>query len=122
MYILKYQTHFDSAHSISCAYDKKCHNLHGHRWVVNITAEVRTLKNNMVIDFKRIKEVIDEYDHKNLNEIIKEEPTAENLARIIWEDVAKIFNQQQVSFNSIRNLSVEIFENPNASITYNGEE
>ena len=76
---------FSAAHHLP-NYDGACHNLHGHTWKVEvwILGEVNQ-DTGMLIDFKLIKNVIDQLDHSNLNDII-DNPTAENLT--LW-----IFNQ-----------------------------
>jgi 6-pyruvoyltetrahydropterin/6-carboxytetrahydropterin synthase len=83
----------DAAHSLP-NYKGKCANLHGHSW--RIVVEVVGVKNEetgMLIDFVEIKKVLDNYDHKNINDFL-ENPTAENLT----EQIA----------HEIRNLSVNI--------------
>ena len=84
----------DSSHYLR-NYDGKCADLHGHRWVVEVTVEsvtddaIDSLDNTgMLLDFGVIKSLINEYDHKNLNDMPEFEdinPTAENLA-IVWAD------------------------------------
>lgn len=42
----------------------------------------------MVYDFTKIKELIShKLDHKNLNDILKDNPTAENIARWIADEI-----------------------------------
>lgn len=66
MYILKIEHSFDSAHFLN-NYNGKCANIHGHRWRVEIEIQSETLIDDMIEDFtilkKRIKEVLDFYDH-----------------------------------------------------------
>lgn len=112
MYKLKLKTHFAAAHQLKNSYSKQCHSLHGHNWLVKIEIAVPILTNGMVIDFKKVKEIVDEFDHKNLNEVILEEPTAENLARIIWEKINDEFRDK------VADIVVEIEESEGASITY----
>jgi 6-pyruvoyl tetrahydropterin synthase/QueD family protein len=67
MYTLKLQTQFSSAHQLTHAYDKKCNDsLHGHNWKVLVIVESNKLIDSMVIDFTKIKEIVDKLDHKNL--------------------------------------------------------
>ncbi len=69
------------SHKLSLPYESKCQNLHGHNLIINIEACSDQLTDyGMVIDFTHIKKMIhDELDHKHLNDILKVNPTAENL-------------------------------------------
>ncbi|MEG1905332.1 MAG: 6-carboxytetrahydropterin synthase, partial [Bacteroidales bacterium] len=48
-----------------------------------------TLNNDgMVVDFTHIKQVVkDQLDHKNINEVLSVNPTAENIARWICDQI-----------------------------------
>lgn len=110
MYKLKLKTHFCAAHQLTHAYDHKCNDsIHGHNFKVYIEIEKEVLTNNMVVDFKKVKEIIDEFDHKNLNELIKEEPTAENISFVIYKKLKKVVGGK---------ITVEIEESEGASIEY----
>ena len=52
------ELHFDAAHYLPKEFGK-CHNLHGHRYYIR-NLEVIT---DRVVDFNRIKEVVDSFDH-----------------------------------------------------------
>ena len=108
MYKLNFQYHFDSAHKLN-NYNGKCANLHGHRWNVEVEIEKEYLSDDMVIDFTFLKGIIDELDHKCLNDIIEFNPTAENITRYL---------QERISLCSGGKVIVKVFESPNASITY----
>ena len=113
MYTLTYKTHFDAAHSLELPYESKCQNLHGHRWEVIVIIKTQDLnQDGMIIDFSKIKEIVNVFDHTCLNDIV-EQPTAENLSLVIQEEIEK-------SLEGIKadKVSVEIFESPNASIRY----
>jgi 6-pyruvoyltetrahydropterin/6-carboxytetrahydropterin synthase len=78
--------HFDASHQLP-NYDGACANLHGHRWNVELTIEGEVNKETgMVIDFKKVKEVINSYDHAHLN-LCCSNPTAENLVMQIKERI-----------------------------------
>lgn len=73
---------FDAAHYIP-NYKGKCEKLHGHTYKLDIVIKDDVKKNGMVIDFAKIKEiveisVIEKLDHRELNELF-ENPTAENI-------------------------------------------
>ena len=84
--------YIDASHFLP-DYDGKCENLHGHTYKLEVVVGGRIRKDGMVLDFGRIKEiveaeVIEELDHKLLNEII-ENPTAENIVEWIWKRLKK---------------------------------
>ncbi len=77
--------YFDSSHYIPG--HEKCGKVHGHTYRVEVEVEGE-LKNGMVIDFadlkKALKDVVEELDHRLINEII-ENPTCENICLYIYE-------------------------------------
>jgi len=83
---------FESAHSIP-HHTGKCKNLHGHSYVLEVTVsgEIQSTGNEqgMVMDFARIseivnREIVDQWDHQFLNDILPFSTTAENLAQEAW--------------------------------------
>ena len=114
----------DSSHYLR-NYDGKCADLHGHRWVVEVTVEsvtedaVDSLDNTgMLLDFGVIKSLISEYDHRNLNDTPEFEdinPTAENLA-IIWADALT----HEIIMRRIpaKVISVKVWETPTNTVEF----
>jgi 6-pyruvoyltetrahydropterin/6-carboxytetrahydropterin synthase len=85
MYYIKKKIEIAGAHFLNLDYESKCQELHGHNWIITIYCKSETLDNNgMVLDFTVIKEKISKVlDHKNINEQLQVNPTAENIARWI---------------------------------------
>lgn len=69
MYKLTTYTELELGHRLTSAYTGKCRHLHGHRYQVEIQLGSDDLnKDQMVIDFKRLKEIVkeqldDQWDH-----------------------------------------------------------
>ena len=53
---------FDCAHMLS-GYEGKCANLHGHTYHGTVTLEGKVNGNGMVLDYNKIKQIVDEFDH-----------------------------------------------------------
>ena len=89
MFIVKKRMEIAGAHRLNLNYESKCANLHGHNWIVTVWCKSQTLDaNGMVIDFTHIKrEVQDKLDHKFLNDIVEFNPTAENIAKWVCEQI-----------------------------------
>ena len=107
-------------------YDK-CDNPkgHGHNYALEVSVKGRIdPETGMVIDLKRLKDimrdrVIDRVDHTNLNEDVDflrgVIPTAENLARAFWQQLAPAIAQGQL-------YEILLQETERNSVRYRGED
>ena len=77
------------SHYLDLNYESKCCNMHGHNWIITVHCKSEELdENGMVVDFKKIKDRVHGLlDHRCLNEIFEFNPTAENIARWICEEM-----------------------------------
>lgn len=90
MYEVIKRLEISAAHRLELNYESKCSNLHGHNWIVTVYLKSETLnENGMIMDFTEIKKRIsDKLDHKVINDEVEFNPTAENMARFIVEELA----------------------------------
>lgn len=107
---------FDSAHFLP-EYVGKCGILHGHTWEIQISIYGEKLNDKkMLIDFNEIKFYVDQLqemlDHKVLNDVI-EEPTAENIAKYIYD-----YMSGKLKGNMCKVYSVVVKETPTNQVTY----
>ena len=120
MFVLKIVTDFASAHSLR-NYPGDCSRLHGHNWQVEVLVESEVLDEvGIAIDFREIKQqtkvVTDRLDHRYLNEVEPFDvlnPTAENIAKYLHEEIGLLINTAQV-----RVKEVTVWETPRACVTY----
>lgn len=123
---------FDAGHRL-VGHESKCRNLHGHRYVVDITCSAASLDHvGRVIDFAQVKAVVGGWidkalDHAfiyyDLDPIMSElffkhsdqkyhavsfEPTAENLSKYIADSA-----QQMLTVFGIKVVNVRLYETPN---------
>src|SRR3569623_1251956 len=98
-YTLKVVTDFAAAHLLR-DYPGECSRLHGHNWKVEVEVIATALDDvGMGLDIKAInaaaKEIIATLDHHHLNDIPpidKITPTAENIAALLYAEMAGVLN------------------------------
>lgn len=98
MYEVIKKLEISAAHKLNLNYDSKCSNLHGHNWKVCVYLRSEELnENGMILDFTEIKKRIsDKLDHKVINDEVSFNPTAENLAKFILEELAPFCYRAEV--------------------------
>ncbi|OGP67291.1 MAG: 6-carboxytetrahydropterin synthase QueD [Deltaproteobacteria bacterium RBG_16_44_11] len=115
---------FSAAHILSQV-GGKCEELHGHNFKVELTLGAPVLnQSGLLIDFRLVKkwlgEIMDELDHKHLNEIsyfAGINPSAENVAKYIAEKIAPAAKAARVKVTRVK-----VWESENAAVTYVSEE
>ena len=108
MFKVTKEMYFSASHHLR-NYNGKCERIHGHNWRVLVTATGSKLDNGgMLIDFHLLKDamkkVIDKLDHNDLNQVApfdKIEPSAENIAKYICDEVGLMLNNECVTISKV---------------------
>lgn len=89
MYTVTKRIEVSGAHFLNLPYDSKCKNLHGHNWIIFVTCRRETLNAcGMVVDFVKIKDIANQLDHANINDVLGDvNPTAENIAHWLCDKI-----------------------------------
>ncbi len=121
MYELKIINHFAAAHQLKMV-AKKCENLHGHNWKIEVCLAGEALNNAGVLmdfgEFKKIlSEIVERLDHKFLNELEyfndSFPPSSENIAYYIANEL-----EESITDPLVKVSSVTAWESENACATY----
>jgi 6-pyruvoyltetrahydropterin/6-carboxytetrahydropterin synthase len=90
-----------ASHHLDLPYDSPCQRIHGHNWVIGVSVSSYELTSyGMVVDFGKIKEIVQQLDHQNLNEILKTNPTAENIAIWVADNVNMMLHRDRYPKNT----------------------
>jgi len=120
MYEVTIRKSFSAAHLLR-EIGGKCEELHGHNFIVEVSAAADALdEEGLLIDFRLLKrwtdEILDELDHKYLNELECFEgmnPSSERIARFLYERIGEKARQAKVPLTR-----VTVWESENARVSY----
>lgn len=121
MFLLNVKASYDSAHFLR-NYKGKCENLHGHHYVVEAGLAYEDVgPGGMAMDFTDAKRVLraiaGELDHNNINDLepfTTLEPSAENQARWIFEEMRRRLGEP----DGEHLVYVRVWETPNQWAQY----
>lgn len=109
---------FAAAHWLD-NYPGQCSRIHGHTWKVELEISGNHLDDiGMLVDFRDMKDILSsilkQFDHTLINELApfdKVNPTAENLARYIYNEAKAMIKMHQIE-------QVKVWESPVAWASY----
>jgi 6-pyruvoyltetrahydropterin/6-carboxytetrahydropterin synthase len=122
VYEVSIKKSFSAAHVLK-EIGGKCEDLHGHNFMVEISvASCELNTEGILIDFRILKkwadEILEELDHKYLNEIeyFKEiNPSSELIAKFIFDRISIHARRHHVEVSR-----VTVWESENSRVSYNG--
>jgi 6-pyruvoyltetrahydropterin/6-carboxytetrahydropterin synthase len=120
MYEMLIKGDFSSAHNLR-GYKGRCEALHGHNWKVEARFEKESLDDiGISVDFvilkAKLKDILRKLDHVYLNKLDvfkKQNPSAENIARIIYQNVKDTVKEKGLTLKS-----VSVWESESSCATY----
>jgi 6-pyruvoyl-tetrahydropterin synthase len=126
MYELKIRDYCFVAHSLKDEFFGPAKNLHGVTYVVDlIISSMDLIEKNVIIDIgianKILKNVIAQYNYKNLDEIDKFNnhiTTTEYMAKQFVDDVCMELQNINYPINKLYSIKIELKENHIASASY----
>ncbi|MDD5195754.1 MAG: 6-carboxytetrahydropterin synthase QueD [Candidatus Omnitrophica bacterium] len=109
MFKLTVTSHFSAAHSLR-EYKGKCEALHGHNWKVEVVVSAQDVGScGLVLDFGELKKltasVLEELDHKHLNEIkyfSTHNPSSEEISRYIFTKLEKAILDKKCALKEVK--------------------
>ena len=126
MYELKIRDYCFVAHSLKDEFFGPAKNLHGVTYVVDLIISSKELiEKNVIIDIgianKALKNVIAQYNYKNLDEIDKFNnhiTTTEYMAKQFVDDICMELQNINYPINKLYSVKIELKENHIASASY----
>ena len=120
MFLLNVKAHYDAAHFLR-NYRGKCEKLHGHRYEVEAGLAFDDVgPGGMAYDFgdakRHLRAIAGRLDHENINELepfTEIEPSAENQARWIFEQLRELLAERAEHLAYVR-----VWETPNQYAQY----
>ncbi len=120
MYEVTIRKSFSAAHLLR-EIGGQCEELHGHNFKVEVSAAADVLnEEGLLIDFRLLKrwtsEILDQLDHKYLNELAPfkgTNPSSERIARFIFEKIEEKAAQAKVPLTR-----VTVWESENSRVSY----
>jgi 6-pyruvoyltetrahydropterin/6-carboxytetrahydropterin synthase len=93
MFYIEKTIEVSASHHLELDYESKCSRPHGHNWIITIFCKCEKLNHNgMVVDFTEIKQkIMNKLDHHDLNKVLPYNPTAENIALWICEEISNCY-------------------------------
>lgn len=121
--VITYKTEISSSHHLPDTPElctKKCHNPHGHNYLISIAIAGEINRAGMIIDYGFIKHIIDTLDHQDLNDYVTPS-TAEEIAQYLYEGIRDLF-QQDGEMNSPYHFVLVKVKETSKTAAYYGDE
>ena len=120
MFEVSINARFSAAHHL-VNYPGSCAEHHGHNWEVEVFVKGGKLNDTgILVDFRELKisvaDVLDKLDHKDLNALSffkKKNPTSENLAKFLFEELSGCLDSATYTISRVK-----VKETPESTASY----
>lgn len=101
----------DASHVIP-GHPGKCARLHGHTYRFEVWISGPVGESGMLVDFYDVKALIDEWDHRHLNDVVSFVPTAELLAADMQRRILELARDRAGEDAGLVGVLVRLWETP----------
>lgn len=120
MFLINKEYHFSASHQLGgLPDDHQCARLHGHNYILTVELIAEYLDGvGFIVDYGEltfVKDVVDELDHRHLNDIFDFNPTAERMAEALWLQFAEVIRD---NWTHVEHLGVYLSETPKTVAAY----
>src|SRR3974377_67695 len=127
MFEVSVEQTFAAGHSLR-EYKGKCENVHGHNYRVRVTVSGQEVNRiGLIVDFvdlkKQVRAIVERLDHQFINDLepfTVLNPSAENLAKYFYDELARGFSGHNGSA-PVAISEVKIWETDTSPATYRPE-
>jgi 6-pyruvoyltetrahydropterin/6-carboxytetrahydropterin synthase len=125
MYTIEKEFHFSASHQLNdLPEEHQCARLHGHNYILKVRLKAIELDRiGFVLDYgdlNFVKEIVDNLDHRHLNDIYHFNPTSENICYFTWKAIRDYFKSTGFPLEVFSSIAVGLSETPKTWAWYEG--
>jgi 6-pyruvoyltetrahydropterin/6-carboxytetrahydropterin synthase len=122
MFSIRKEFHFSASHQLrDLPEGHQCARLHGHNYVLVVELSASQPDDvGFVLDYGElsfVKDIVDELDHRHLNDLFSFNPTSENLCREFFLEIEEALRDMDNTDN-LSHMAIELSETPKTNCRY----
>jgi 6-pyruvoyltetrahydropterin/6-carboxytetrahydropterin synthase len=124
MYTISKEFHFSASHQLDHLPEgHQCARLHGHNYIMVVELSGSRLDRvGFILDYGElgiVKDIVDGFDHRHLNDFFTFNPTSENICRFVYEEVERILKENLGhKIDHIDDMGIGLSETPKTMAWY----